>query len=288
MTAPRSFIPSPHQEYTQHSICVYDFPFRLRTNHKDAAQLMTALYRHFVVPDVGEHSTEAILECDKENRFWWQLNEQAGTASSLAGALWSLEAALCETIIRSQRRSFAIHAATVLLENSAALLTGRSTAGKTTLSLALARRGFPVATDDVALVDPESLNVLPIPRCFHLDDAGSRLLEADGLCLPGSWRDFRFTVPSDFHEIAMTPRRARVLVFIQGPRGEHPMIEATSQAQMSAHVLSETGQGPLPDSETIAATCRLASGAACYLLRPGPLTETADALAHLLSQLAVQ
>ena len=53
---------------------------------------------------------------------------------------------------------------------------------------------------------------------------------------------------------------------------------------MTARVLSETGQGPLSDSETVAVICGLAAGASCFALTPGPLSETADAVADLLSK----
>jgi hypothetical protein len=266
------------------SFCVYGFRFRLRSNVSDVQCLMTGLYRDFLAAGLDGSGAEAVIQRDGENQFSWRLGEKAGTASTLPHALWNLEAALCETVIRSQRRSIAIHAATIHLGDSVAMLAGSSQAGKTTLSLALARRGFSVAGDDVALVEPETLNVLPIPRCFHVDDRGAALLEAGGPPLPAAWRRFRFIVPNDFGASAASPGRPGRLIFMRGPRAEHPTIAAVSQAEMTARLLSECGQGPLSDSETIAVICRLASGACCFALTPGPLGETADVIATLLTQ----
>jgi len=265
------------------SFCVYDFPFRLRTDVPDVQSLIAGLYRNFLTSSPKGDAADAVIEThDSGEGFCWRLGEKSGTVSTLPGALWSLEAALCETIIRSQRRSIAIHAATIQIADSVAMLAGCSQAGKTTLSLALAGRGLPVAGDDVALVDPETLKVLPIPRCFHVDDGGADLLEADGLRLPDTWPRFRFIVPNDFGILAMPPVRARWLIFIRGPRAAHPSIAAVSQAEMTARMLSETGQGPLADSETVAVICQLVAGASCFALTPGPLGETADAVAALL------
>jgi len=268
------------------SFCVYGFRFRLRTNISDVQGLMTGLYRDFLAPSLDGSEAEAVIQeaviqHDREGQFSWHLGEKAGTASTLPNALWNLEAALCEAIIRSQRRSIAIHAATIQLGDSVAMLAGSSQAGKTTLSLALARRGLPVAGDDVALVEPDTLNVLPIPRCFHVDDRGAALLEAGGPPLPAVWKAFRFIVPSDFGAPAESPGRARWLIFMRGPRAVHPTIAEVSQAEMTARLLSECGQGPLSDSETVAVICRLASGARCFALTPGPLGETADVIATL-------
>ena len=266
------------------SFCVFGFRFRLRTNVSDVQCLLTGLYRDFLTESLNGSEAEAIIQREGENQFSWGLGEKAGSASTLPNALWNLEAALCETIIRSQRRWIAIHAATIQLEDSVAMLAGSSQAGKTTLSLALARRGLPVAGDDVALVDPETLRVFPIPRCFHVDDRGAALLENGGPPLPAAWRHFRFIVPNDFCGPAESPGHPRWLIFMRGPRAEHPTIAPISQAEMSARLLSETGQGPLSDSDTIAVICGLAASASCFALTPGPLGKTADAVASLLTQ----
>jgi hypothetical protein len=276
---------SPESTTCVDSFCVCDFLFRLRTNVCDVQFLITGLYRDFVASSLEADASEAVIENHGTGHgFLWRLGEKAGTNSTLPTALWNLEAALCETIIRSQRRSIAIHAATIRIANSVAMLAGRSDAGKTTLSLALARRGLEVTGDDVALVDPDTLNVMPIPRCFHVDDRGAALLEADGLALPAAWERFRFITPNDFGARADSPGRARWLIFMRGPHGVQPEIAPVSQAEMTARLLSETGKGPLADSETIAVICGLASGASCFALTPGPLGETADVVAALVTQ----
>ena len=134
----------------------------------------------------------------------------------------------------------------------------------------------------MALVEPETLKVLPIPRCFHVDDGGAELLEADGLRLPEAWPRFRFIVPNDFGAPAKPPGRAGCLIFMRGPRAAHPRIAPVSQAEMSGRLLSESGQGPLTDSETVAVICGLAAASSCFALTPGPLGETADAVAAVL------
>ena len=97
------------------------------------------------------------------------------------------------------RRWIAIHAATVYSRDSAVMLVGPSGAGKSTLSVALSRRGFTLATDDVAFIDPETLEVHPIPRCVHLDRRSVELLEADGFRLPESWKRISFVAPVDLN-----------------------------------------------------------------------------------------
>jgi hypothetical protein len=268
--------------FTEDLFRVYDFSFRLRTNHRVARRLIANLYRPFRVPTASETTIEAVVESDLNNGFLWRLGEQGAMASDLAAALWSLEASLCEAIIRSQRRCVAVHGATVCAGNFAAMLVGHSGAGKSTLSLALARRGFSVATDDVTLVDPATLNLLPIPRCFHLVAHSVALLESDGLRFPRAWKRFSFVVPSDLSAQTSQACRVRLLILITGPRAQHVYLAPISQAEMAARLLSETGQGPLADPETVGLLSRLAGSASSYMLTPGPLASTADAVADLI------
>jgi len=276
---------SPHpcaERCTEDLFRVYDFAFRFRTNDPDARHCLVGLYGQFPDSDPTEPAVAAVLEGDHAGGFHWMLAEKAGTASELSGALLSLEASLCEAIIRAQQRSISVHAATLRSGASAVLIAGRSGAGKSTLSMAMARRGFAVASDDVTLVQPDTVNVLPIPRCFHLDDRSVALLKADGLQFPPARAGSSFLAPSDFGATATQPCRAGVLVFLSGPREERPRLTPLPQAEMAARLLQETGMGPLSNRETVGVLSRLAAGASCYKLIPGPLASTADALAELI------
>jgi hypothetical protein len=271
------------QTATADSFCVYGFPFVLRTNHPDSQEAFLRLYRKFLSPRAGETGVEAVLS-EETDGFRWRLREKALGASDLGSALWGLEAALCEAILRSQQRWTAIHAATVYSRDSAIMLVGPSGAGKSTLSVALSRRGFTLATDDVAFVDPQTLYVHPIPRCVHLDQESVRLLQADGLRFPDDWKRFSFLAPVDLDNRPIPECRAGLLIYIARPRAQRPQIRPVSQSEMAARLLSETGQGPLTDSENLAVLARISSSAGCFHLVPGSLSETADLVSDLSSQ----
>ncbi len=266
---------------TEDFFCVYGFPFVLRTNHRDSREAILRLYRKLLSPRVGETGVEAFLGAETDG-FRWRLSEKAAAASDLRSALWGLESALCEAILRSQEQWIAIHAATVYSRDSAVILVGPSGAGKSTLSVALSRRGFTLATDDVALVDPQTLHVHPIPRCVHLDQESVRLLEADGLRLPDDWKRFSFLAPVDLDNRPIPECRAGLLIYIARPRAERPHLNAVSQSELAARLLSETGLGPLTDSENLAVLVRISSSAGCFHLVPGSLSETADLVSDLI------
>jgi hypothetical protein len=263
---------------------VYDCTFRFHTNNVTAWLLFTGLYRQFRNTGTRKADVVASIEESDSGIFRWQVAEKAGEASELAAALSGLESALCETIIRSQWRFIAVHAAALFSGGSLALLSGPSGAGKSTAAMALAHRGFEIGADDVVVVDPETLKVCPIPRCFHLDRQSISLLESDGFRLPASPVGRSFLTPGDFAMKPVEPSVARVLIFVLGRRQARPQLTVVSQAEMAGRLFQETGQGPASTRETIRVLAKLAAGASCYTLAPGPLTSTADAIAELIAR----
>jgi hypothetical protein len=176
----------------------------------------------------------------------------------------------------------AIHGAAVYGPRSAAIILGRSGSGKTTLTVALSRRRLLVASDDVTFIDPKTLTLEPVPRCFHLDGTSVDLLKSDGFQFPACWNEFRFMAPADISPGSVPIRKADCLIFMVGSRKEKPELVAMSQAEMVGRVLSETGKSKHPERDEVAALTRLAGSLSCFRLEPGPLTETADAVASLL------
>ncbi len=165
------------------------------------------------------------------------------------------------------------------------MLIGRSGAGKSTLSVALSKRGLVLGTDDVAFVDPQTLNVCPMPRCLHLDQNSVRLLEADGFCFPEAWWRCSFVAPDDLDTRSAFQCRAGLLIYVHETRAERPQLKEIPQSEMTGRLWSETGRGPLADSEIVAMAANMSGGARCFNLTQGSLSETADALANLVSQL---
>lgn len=273
--------PSPSiRSGTEDFFSAYDFSFRFRSNHRDARRVIRALYQSFRRSSADATAVRVVIEADEFGRFLWRLGDYTGTGSDLYGALMCLEALLCEAIIRSQKSRIAIHGAAAYSEESGGIIVGRSGAGKSTLSLALARRGVTIASDDVTLIEPQSLEMLPIPRCFHLDSESVALLRADGFRFPFMWKLHHHMTPADIGMRPVPPLRPRFLIFMSGERAQHAKLAPISQAEMAARLLSETGQGPLANLETIAVLTWLASEASCHVLITGPLSETADVVAE--------
>lgn len=80
------------------------------------------------------------------------------------------------------RRRFNLHATLVVSPaGEAVAILGDSTAGKSTTTIALVRRGWRLAADDIVEVvpGPDGLTAHPVDRPIHLSDDAARLLDAD-------------------------------------------------------------------------------------------------------------
>ena len=136
----------------QDAYSVYGFSFVMRTNYSEARDAVVRLYHRFLRSSASETVVEAGFDAEGGG-FRWRVGDKTGNGRNLRSTLWAFESALCESIIRSQRRLIAVHAASLYFRGLAIMLIGPSEAGKSTLSVALSRRGFTLATDDVALVE---------------------------------------------------------------------------------------------------------------------------------------
>lgn len=74
---------------------------------------------------------------------------------------------------------FAVHAASVARDGRCIVLAGPGEAGKTTLALALAARGFEILSDELAILDPSAGTVYPYRRNVHVRPGTPELV--DGL-----------------------------------------------------------------------------------------------------------
>lgn len=68
------------------------------------------------------------------------------------------------------------HAGAVAMDGRAVLMSGRSGRGKSTLTLGLIRRGAEWLSDELALVAPDDVTILPYPRALHVSPATADLL----------------------------------------------------------------------------------------------------------------
>lgn len=93
------------------------------------------------------------------------------------------ESMISDYVIARLPRHLWIHGACLVRGNQAIVLVAPSGTGKTTLSLALLKAGFRIATDDVVLVDLKTARLVPFPRCPKVRGGAIQDLNAIGVDL---------------------------------------------------------------------------------------------------------
>jgi hypothetical protein len=206
------------------------------------------------------------------------------SSGSLAEALDIAEREICTRILENRQDVMWMHGATIAGPSGAALICGDSGAGKTTLALALAPRGFEVWSDDLSMMDPRAGETRALPRCFHLDDRSRRLLRQAGLQLPGGRHGF--VTPADLGVDPTPASNIRLIVFLLpgAESSDPPRLEQLSHAETVVELLRNyVGIGDYTPQESLKALGWLVSGAACYRLSRGGIVETAGLVAGLLA-----
>jgi hypothetical protein len=96
----------------------------------------------------------------------------AAVASRLVALGPAVKGLLWQSAINESNLSFYFHAGVVATGESCILLPGSSGSGKSSLTLALTDKGFRYFSDEVALLEPETFRVLPVPLAICVKRSG--------------------------------------------------------------------------------------------------------------------
>ena len=273
---------------------ILDEPVVIAVPQLDAATAVAAMLRGFgrldpprmpaVKRDHGpvrrETRDPAPYQLVRGERGGWTVDARGTRAYqdvSLAEAVVGLEWHLVFDALKSTGDRLHLHGAALCEPSGAAsvLILGASGSGKTTLALALMGRGFLPITDDVIVIDPETLSPRTFGRAFHVD-ALTRALVAglkhppacddDGLppghLLPGRWAEGHAPV--------------RAIYFPTLNPGGAPSATRLSISQAAARLLPFSATLGSAPRLALRMASRLTASASCYALASGDLEATAD------------
>jgi hypothetical protein len=179
-------------------------------------------------------------------------------------ALGMLEFHLVSAALERTTDFFHLHGAALCAPTRRAgiVIVGESGTGKTTLALALMLRGFTPFSDDVAVIEPESLHLRPLRRAFHISAdtwplldgfAGGRIRgEADappGYFSPTQW--------------AHAPVPVRWVLFLRRIPGRTPRLFPMEPAEAAAAIIEHSGTLTRSPRLALTTTSRLVEQADC-------------------------
>lgn len=145
-----------------------------RTNWEDLSRKIKSLYRYFYSEDIEQGdaiysvAVQSVEATDEKVFTVFERGEVLCRTYDLARLLPFLENQITDTALRGLDNFFQIHSGVVSRGGKSLLLPGPPGSGKTTLALGLVLSGFKYLSEEVALIDPSSRDVVPFPRslCF--------------------------------------------------------------------------------------------------------------------------
>ena len=210
-------------------------------------------------------------------------DEVVHQGSDFLVALGMLEFHLISTALDSTNDFFHVHGAALCppTRRAGVVIAGDSGTGKTTLALALMLRGFTPFSDDVAVIEPETLLLRPLRRGFHISAdtwpmldglAGGRIAgDADappGYFLPTQWA----------HE----PVPVRWVLFLKRIPGRTPRLSPMQPAEAAAAIIEHSGTLARSPRLALATTSRLIEQAACLRFIADDLERAVAAVQELV------
>jgi hypothetical protein len=189
-----------------------------------------------------------------------------------------------------------LHAAALGVADGIAAIIGDSNVGKTTTSVACARAGMQLYTDERCLIDRRSL-VHAFPRAINIRENGLHLLATDSVAGPdpignllrahgpGDWNDVRIStlLPA---QGALEPRPLRVAFLLAGVEREpRAAVTTPNRAALAA---ARWAQGAGTGLDKIARLAGIFSKVPCYALHLGAPDATARLIRSLLESHVIE
>ena len=212
-----------------------------------------------------------------------ELRRSPDPGETLDVLLWDVG----ERAVLSETERVVLHAGAVTApDGRALLLPGPSGAGKSTTTLGLVTAGLAYLSDEFAVIEPDSLQVLPFPRPLAIKPGTRRLLpHLDELGLrPRDGASATVHVPAESvgGRTATSPAAPAWVVFPDYRDGGPTRLEPLSAAETCAELVRCTfGAGTRPRTvlDVMADVARRCSG---HRLRIGRLDAAVDLLAGLV------
>ncbi len=200
--APPAFL-RPMERAHELRICVAGIGMNLRFDDERVRDRMALRYRHLrssqppsLQFSCASYDGAQYFWCDEGTTWRWPALDLPMDAVVLF-----VDATAMSSLVRSDPELVSFHAAAVRCGEVAAAIVGDSTAGKTTTTLACARTGMHVFSDERLLMRSDCL-VLPFLRAFNVRAHGAALLAQDDAADEFGQRLAQRSIREDWNDVS--------------------------------------------------------------------------------------
>lgn len=172
----RSFEPAAERRYRLLETCAL-----VRFGHSAQVRLINSVIGHLateddVAPDIVMDISAELLNDGHLQSDVYRDGAPFGRARRLSRVAPIVKAALWQSAINAHDFLFYLHAGVVGTGTSCVLLPAAAGSGKSSLTLALVDRGFLYFSDEVALIEPGTFRVPPVPLAMCVKSTGWDLM----------------------------------------------------------------------------------------------------------------
>ncbi len=265
--------------------------FSIQTGNRKLADLCSQLYpssrfRHNGRADIiyslkmrTDSVTGTIYEIFVNGRRKYRTNSKSELFSHLE---WIVT---CNSMSHLQE-FFQIHAGAVVKGRKVILLPAGHGSGKTTLTLSLTRNHYRCLSDDIVLIDPKSLMVIPFPRSFLIKEDSIKKLTRSNLIDKRNGYYCRSDDTLYFNPVAENKLSARkirpyAIVELKHNRRFKNELRPVSKSQMCIKLLRQSFNVHDYKRKAVTILTGLVRKSKCYSLK----TNNVDDAVRLISQI---
>lgn len=173
-----------------------------------------------------------------------------------------------------------VHSSVVERDGRAVMIVAESGTGKSTTAWALLRHGFSYLSDELAPIDPASLEVHPYPHALCLKAA-----PPEPYSLPGDTvsteRTLHIPVTALPSPVVKEPRPLHTLIFLRRDMASVPALAELSPAEAGARLYVNTLNALAHPGNGLETAVRIASAVPAYTLNAGDLRATCELISSL-------
>ncbi len=185
-----------------------------------------------------------------------------------------------------------IHAAAIAYQGCGCVLAGSSGCGKSTLAAALTSRGWQYLCDELALIEPETLEVHPFPKALCIKVGGFEAIRRMNLSFAGGEHHVKgskgrvaYINPLEVGPDTIGgPSPIRFVALLRYAPGMAPRVRRIPHAQAAFGLARHALNRDAHRDRTISILSDLVRNAECYIVESGPIEETCDLLEQVISQ----
>jgi hypothetical protein len=203
-----------------------------------------------------------------------QRGQAAQAAVDSSDLLFLLEKQITLWLQRRRADLFFLHAAAIVMGGKACLLTAESGGGKSTTTWGMLHHGFDYLTDELSLVDIQSMRVFPYPHAI-----GLKRKPPDSYPLPPSAMDLGDTIHIPVDTLparALSEPRPLGAVFLlkYQPDLPAPEVRAIGPAEASARLYTNALNALAHTQHGLDAVARIAEHVPCFSVSSAGLPAT--------------